>query len=134
MKSTTTRLLPAAAALALLTLVSLPGSGRAMSAQGPFGFGAPVFVDTTLGGGEPFVAYSPVSKALVYTAHEGTTHIFSSDVPGAPAESGGLVANYRNQVNVWTSSDGGSAWPSPRRDSGWPRGAAPRCSGPGCGR
>ena len=78
--------------------------------SGSLGFTPPVFVDTTLGGGEPFVAYSSKSGLLVYTAHEGTTHIFASQAPLAPAESGGWIANYRNQVNIWTSADNGKTW------------------------
>jgi hypothetical protein len=73
-------------------------------------FTPPVFVDTTLAGGEPSVAYAVKSGLLVYTSHEGTTHLFSSGIPGAPAESGGFIANYHNQVNIWTSADNGATW------------------------
>ena len=48
-----------------------PMSGQA--ASGPT-FSA-TYVSTTLGGGEPFVIYSHGSKDLVYSGHEGTTHI-----------------------------------------------------------
>ena len=70
--------------LALAALVLLPATAHAAS----LGFAPPVYVDKTLAGGEPAVAYAPKSGRLVYTSHEGTTHIFSSNVPGAPAESG----------------------------------------------
>jgi hypothetical protein len=73
-------------------------------------FASPVYVDTTLAGGEPSVAYAVKSGLLVYTSHEGTTHLFSSGLPGAPAESGGFIAGYRNQVNIWTSADHGQTW------------------------
>jgi hypothetical protein len=92
--------------LALAALVLLPATAHAAS----LGFAPPVYVDKTLAGGEPAVAYAPKSGRLVYTSHEGTTHIFSSNVPGAPAESGGWLANYRNQVNIWTSQDNGASW------------------------
>jgi hypothetical protein len=73
-------------------------------------FAPPVYVDKTLAGGEPSVAYAVKSGLLVYTSHEGTTHLFSSGIPGAPAESGGFIAGYRNQVNIWTSADNGQTW------------------------
>jgi hypothetical protein len=92
--------------LALAALLLLAATAHAA----PLGFAPPVYVDKTLAGGEPSVAYAPKSGRLVYTSHEGTTHIFSSNVPGAPAESGGWLANYRNQVNIWTSPDSGASW------------------------
>lgn len=73
-------------------------------------FASPVFVDRALAGGEPTVAYAVRSGLLVYTSHEGTTHLFTSGVPGAPAESGGFISNYHNQVNIWTSSNNGLTW------------------------
>ena len=76
----------------------------------PLGFAPPVFVDRTLAGGEPSVAYAVKSGLLVYTSHEGTTHLFSSNIPGAPAESGAWLGNYHNQVNIWTSADQGRTW------------------------
>ena len=87
-------------------LALLPATASAAG----FGFAAPTFVDKTLAGGEPSVAYATKSGLLVYTAHEGTTHLFSSNVPGAPAESGAWLANYRNQVNIWTSANRGATW------------------------
>jgi hypothetical protein len=90
----------------VLLLTVLPAAAQADT----FGFGAPVFVDKTLGGGEPLVAYSVKSGLLVYTSHEGTTHLFTSGVVGAPAESGGFISNYHNQVNIWTSANDGKTW------------------------
>jgi hypothetical protein len=84
----------------------IPGAAHAAS----FGFASPGYVDHTLAGGEPSVAYAVKSGLLVYTSHEGTTHLFSSNIPGAPAESGGWLNDYRNQVNIWTSADNGSTW------------------------
>src|SRR5207253_9535158 len=95
------------AAAMLAGLQFIPGAGVA---KGALGFDAPVFVDTTLAGGEPMAAFAAKSGRLVYTAHEGTTHLFSSNIPGAPAESGGWLADYRNQVNIWTSQDNGATW------------------------
>src|SRR5205807_7494035 len=93
--------------LAVLTSAAVSTTGaQAASLR----FTPPVFVDKTLAGGEPSAAYATKSGLLVYTSHEGTTHLFSSNIPGAPAESGGWIANYRNQVNIWTSANNGASW------------------------
>jgi hypothetical protein len=92
--------------LACAALGLLPATAQAAQ----LGFARPAFVDKTLAGGEPSVAYATRSGLLVYTAHEGTTHLFSSNAPGAPAESGAWLANYRNQVNIWTSANRGATW------------------------
>src|SRR5437763_13130302 len=84
----------------------LPAATRASS----LGFTAAKFVDRTIGGGEPYAAYAVKSGLLVYTSHEGTTHLFSSNLPGAPAESGLWLGNYHNQVNIWNSADSGKTW------------------------
>lgn len=87
----------AAVALALLA----PAASAA-----PVGFSQPQFVDRELAGGEPLVVADPVHKTLVYTSHEGTTHLYR---PGifAPLPFG---VNYRNQVNIWVSQDDGASW------------------------
>jgi hypothetical protein len=63
-------------------------------------------VDRELAGGEPLVIADNTHHTLVYTSHEGTTHLYR---PGifSPLPFG---VNYRNQVNVWTSSDAGASW------------------------
>lgn len=73
---------------------------------GAVDFSAPQFVDRELAGGEPLVIADPVHHTLVYTSHEGTTHLYR---PGifAPLPFG---VNYRNQVNIWTSGDDGATW------------------------
>jgi hypothetical protein len=70
------------------------------------GFSAPQFVDRELAGGEPLVIADPNHHTLVYTSHEGTTHLYR---PGlfSPLPFG---INYRNQVNIWTSDDNGASW------------------------
>jgi hypothetical protein len=92
--------------LSVLAAAAVPASAHAAG----IGFGSPVFVDKTLAGGEPSVAYALKSGLLVYTSHEGTTHLFTSDIPGAPAESGGFISNYDNQVNIWWSANQGATW------------------------
>jgi hypothetical protein len=73
------------------------------------GFDKPVFVDTELAGGEPLVFADYKHGTIIYSSHEGTTHLYR---PGFTAPLGDLAfaANYRNQVNIWTSKDGGATW------------------------
>src|SRR5256885_16807940 len=92
------------------------------------GFSTPQFVDRELAGGEPLVLADPNHHTLVYTSHEGTTHLYR---PGlfSPLPFG---INYRNQVNIWTSDDNGASWQ--RTGVAGARGGPPqscRFSGPG---
>src|SRR6266576_3539693 len=90
-----------------MLLAAVPAAGK--SGQ-QLGFDKPVFVDTGLAGGEPFVIYSHVGHNLIYSAHEGTTHLFRDGVITGAGGTGLFVANYRNQVNIWTSADNGLSW------------------------
>jgi hypothetical protein len=99
--------------LALGALLVASAAFAAMPARGApahLHFGKPVFVDKELAGGEPFVIYSHVGHSLIYTSHEGTTHLFRDGVISGPGGVGSFVANYRNQVNIWTSKDDGRTW------------------------
>src|SRR4051794_33661500 len=86
--------------LLLAVLAVMPATARAVQ------FSHPIFVDKALAGGEPLVATDGRHKTLVYTSHEGTTHLYQ---PGffSPLPFG---FNYRNQVNIWTSDDEGVTW------------------------
>lgn len=104
-------LLVGATCFGLGALALTPIGGQA--AGGPT-FGA-VYVSTTLGGGEPFVIYSHGTKDLVYSGHEGTTHIDKNYVatPGSSCDiktATGFMCSYDNQVNIWYSTDGGKTW------------------------
>jgi hypothetical protein len=102
------RTLAIAAVLVVGPLVAaLPAAGK--SANQP-GFGKPVFLDQQLAGGEPFVIYSHVGHDLIYSSHEGTTHLFRDGVIEAPAGTASFADHYRNQVNIWTSSTDGQTW------------------------
>jgi hypothetical protein len=95
----------AAVAAAFLTIAS-----TALGADGPaIGFDKPVYVDTELAGGEPLVFADYKHGTIIYSSHEGTTHLYR---PGFTAPLGDLnfAGNYRNQVNIWTSKDGGKTW------------------------
>src|SRR4051794_18068811 len=83
-----------------LTALALPAAAHGV------GFSPPQFVDRELAGGEPLTVAAPVPHTIVYTSHEGTTHLYR---PGifAPLPFG---VNYRNQVNIWTTSDDGASW------------------------
>ena len=90
--------------LALIALLAVPG---AASGAGPaVGFAKPVFVDGALAGGEPLAITDPIHHTIAYTSHEGTTHLYRNGIV-TPLDFG---SNYRNQVNVWTSKDGGKTW------------------------
>jgi hypothetical protein len=69
-------------------------------------FGVPEYVDQQLAGGEPEVFADALHGRLIYTAHEGTTHLYRDGIVASPWGNFTFVSNYCNQVNVWTSTDG----------------------------
>src|SRR3954447_26039449 len=82
----------------------------AIASAAPFGFAPAKLVDDTgrLAGGEPVLTTDPIHHTIVYSSHEGTTHIYKN---GLPSETTFLfLSGYRNQVNNWTSTDGGKTW------------------------
>jgi len=97
--------------LALCALALTPFTARA---AGP-SFNAD-YVSTSLAGGEPFVIYSHAAGDLVYSGHEGTTHLYNGGGVPQPGDTcdihdaQGFVCSYDNQVNMWYSTDGGSNW------------------------
>src|SRR2546423_4950699 len=95
--------------LAAVRLVGLlRGSGSAGTSAPTFA--PPVYVDQTLAGGEPEVFADPLHGRLIYSAHEGTTHLYRDGIVNSPWGDFSFVANYCNQVNIWTSPDGGVNW------------------------
>ena len=110
------RLALGALAAAAVSLTGVATGGATTLAQGAIGFAPPVFVDATKAGGEPFVAYSAIGNDLVYTSHEGTTHIDRSFAPAGLADF--VCPNparvppecYSNHVWIWTSKDHGKTW------------------------
>ena len=88
----------------LVGALGAPGMASAAS----LGFAPPIFVDQNLAGGEPLVTADPVHGTLVYTSHEGTTHLYQ---PGLATSSVlPFLVGYRDQVNMWTSKDDGKTW------------------------
>ena len=67
-----------------------------------------MYVDQHLAGGEPVLLTDTVHHDIIYSTHEGTTHIYR---PGlASSTTFDFASGYRNQVNVWTSRDEGRTW------------------------
>jgi hypothetical protein len=53
------------------------------------------------------VIADPAHHDLLYTSHEGTTHLYR---PGLVTTEPAFETNYRDQVNMWTSKDNGASW------------------------
>src|SRR5439155_6601106 len=96
--------------LAVAATLALGLASASRSASDEVRFGAPVYVDQELAGGEPTVMADPAHGTLVYTAHEGTTHLYRNGLVTSPWGTFDFVANYCNQVNTWWSDDGGANW------------------------
>src|SRR5437868_6953408 len=98
-----------AALFGMLALAGvLAGSGNAGTTAPTFA--APVYVDQTLAGGEPTIFDDTLHGRLIYTSHEGTTHLYRDGIVSSPWGDFSFVSNYCNQVNIWTSPDGGANW------------------------
>ena len=76
------------------------------TATAQVGFAPPSYVDTELAGGEPLALTDTGHGTIVYTSHEGTTHLYR---PGFTSLAPVLL-QYRNQVNIWYSPDDGASW------------------------
>jgi hypothetical protein len=109
----------AAAGVALAAVAALGGSSTSGRAQSTVGFSPPVFVDSSKAGGEPLILHSTKYGTLVYSSHEGTTHLDRSGAVGtsfvdflcphatSPDPS---MCPYPNHVWIWTSGDHGKTW------------------------
>jgi hypothetical protein len=97
---------------ALLGVTALAGATAQASAAGSSGptFAPPVYVDQQLAGGEPEVFADTLHGTLIYSSHEGTTHLYRDGIVSSPWGDFSFVSNYCNQVNVWTSPDNGTNW------------------------
>ena len=92
----------ASATLGLLLVLAAPAGAANL------GFAPAQFVDPSYAGGEPVMQTDPIHHTIVYSSHEGTTHVYR---PGfASGTTFQFAAEYRNQVKMWTSKDGGKTF------------------------
>src|SRR5439155_305399 len=92
-----------------LLAIAVPGSSAARPSSTPT-FATPIYVDQQLAGGEPEVFADTLHGRLIYSSHEGTTHLYRDGLLNSPWGDFSFVSNYCNQVNVWTSTDAGVNW------------------------
>jgi hypothetical protein len=94
-----------------VVVAGLPGgAGAAKTTPAGPTFAPPVYVDQQLAGGEPEVFADTLHGTLVYSSHDGTTHLYRDGIVMSPWGDFSFVSNYCNQVNVWTSPDAGTNW------------------------
>ncbi len=93
--------------LSLAGLLAVAATVPATSQAVPLTFGAKKFVDHGLGGGEPLMFADNMHGTIIYTSHEGTTHLYRNGVATTVPD---WFANYRNQVNEWYSEDDGKTF------------------------
>src|SRR6059058_3630537 len=96
-------------AIGLVVLLGALRGAHAATTPAP-SFAPPLYVDQQLAGGEPEVFADTLHGRLIYTSHEGTTHLYRDGIVMSPWGDFNFVSNYCNQVNVWTSPDGGVNW------------------------
>lgn len=88
-----------------LTVLAVAATTAAPASAAPLTFHPPQYIDESYAGGEPVLITDTVHHRILYSSHEGTTHIYR---PGLPALTTFTWATeYRNQVKIWTSKDGG---------------------------
>jgi hypothetical protein len=78
------------------------------AAAAPLTFHPPQYIDNSFAGGEPVLQVDTVHHTLVYSSHEGTTHIYRPGLPSAQTLS--FFSEYRNQTKMWVSRDNGVSW------------------------
>jgi len=91
--------------LAVCLLAAFAAAATANADQ--IGFAKKQFISSTLAGGEPLAFADTKHGTLIYTSHEGTTHLYRNGFATIPVE---WLANYRDQVNTWYSKDNGKTW------------------------
>src|SRR5207245_3524269 len=78
-----TRVLVVGVVLGLATLAGVLATRGSAVTPGPT-FAPPVYVDQQLAGGEPEVFADSKHGTLIYTAHEGTTHLYPDGIVSSP--------------------------------------------------
>ena len=74
-----TRVLVVGVVLGLAALAGVLATRGSAVPPGPT-FAPPVYVDQTLAGGEPEVFADSKHGTIIYTAHEGTTHLYRDGI------------------------------------------------------
>lgn len=97
------RFRPIAAAVLVVLAAVAPSA-----AADPLTFAEPQYVDQTFPGGEPVMQVDTVHHTIVYSSHEGTTHLYRQGLPSSETLS--FFSEYRNQTKMWTSKDNGLTW------------------------
>lgn len=98
--------------LRVAVLCSLVALGSAwplpVSANSTLAFSTPVYVDTTRAGGEPVLLNTGKLGTLVYSSHQGLTHLYRNGIGSLGTAE--FLTTDRSEVFVWTSTDGGRTW------------------------
>jgi hypothetical protein len=104
-----------AGALALIGAAAFATAPGTQAATDPVAFSPPGYVDMVRAGGEPGIIHSSKFGTLVYSSHEGTTHIDRTGLPGQSTQQfacpdPSTLSCYQNHVWIWTSDDKGKTW------------------------
>src|SRR4051794_26058186 len=91
------RVLAVGVVLGLAALAGVLATRGSAVPPGPT-FAPPVYVDQDLAGGEPEVFADTQHGTLIYTSHEGTTHLYRDGIVSSPWGDFSFVTNYCNQV------------------------------------
>jgi hypothetical protein len=78
------------------------------AAAEPLSFMPPQYIDATFPGGEPVLQVDTVHHTIVYSSHEGTTHLYRQGLPSSETLS--FFSEYRNQTKMWVSKDNGATF------------------------
>src|SRR3954449_11818739 len=93
---------------ALIAGLAVAAAAPSLASAASMAFAPPIFVDQQLAGGEPVMLTDAIHHTIIYSSHEGTTHLYR---PGFASQTTfTFLTGYRNQVNNWVSKDGGRTW------------------------
>jgi hypothetical protein len=78
------------------------------AAADPLSFMPAQYIDETFPGGEPVLQVDTLHHTIVYSSHEGTTHLYRQGLPSS--ETLQFFSQYRNQTKMWVSKDNGATF------------------------
>jgi hypothetical protein len=102
------RLLRAFPALVLVATFYGVLADPALAASANTTFTTPQYVDATRAGGEPVMVNTGSHGTLVYSSHQGLTHLYRGGIGSLGTAE--FLTTDRSEVFVWTSKDGGATW------------------------